>query len=185
MQSMRANIGKGIAAGVIGGLIASWVMERAQQVIQGIRQKAEEAAPALGRALEWPTEGQIQSSGEQEPATTKVAVLVSSKVFCHELQPNEKETAGEAVHYAFGALVGGIYGALAEYAPEARAGAGSGFGTLLWALSDELGVPLAGLSGPPQKYPVGTHASALAAHIVYGVSTELVRSALRNGALAR
>ncbi len=185
MQAMRANIGKGIAAGAIGGLIASWAMERSQEVIRGARQKAEKSVPALGRALEWRSERESPPSEELEPSTTRVAAMISSKVFGHELQPSEKEPAGEAVHYAFGTLAGAVYGAIAEYAPEARAGAGALFGTALWAISDELGVPLAGLSGPPQKYPIGTHASALAAHLVYGISTELVRSALRKGTLAR
>jgi hypothetical protein len=185
MQAMRANIGKGLAAGMIGGLIAAWVMERFQEVIPKIGRRAEDAAPAFGHALDWPQRGGFQLAGEHEPANVKAAVLVSVKVFGHELQPSEKAAAGEAMHYAVGALAGAAYGVLAEFMPAARYGAGAAFGAALWAVSDELSVPLAGLAGPPQDYSMRVHGSALAAHMVYGVSTELVRFTLRSGMLAR
>ncbi len=39
----------------------------------------------------------------------------------------------------------------------------------------EIGVPLTGLSKPPTEYPLKDHASAFAAHLVFGVTTEGVR----------
>jgi hypothetical protein len=36
-----------------------------------------------------------------------------------------------------------------------------------------------GLSKPPIKYPVSTHVYALASHLVYGLTAELVRRNLR------
>jgi len=36
-----------------------------------------------------------------------------------------------------------------------------------------------GLSGAPPDTPVSTHALALAAHVVYGLTTEVVRRAVR------
>ncbi len=168
---------------MIGGLFASWVMGHSQKYIKQAKEKAEQAAPAVERVLEWRAAESAPS--EEESATVKAATLVSTRVFGREIPEERRKAAGEAVHYAFGAFSGGIYGALAEYLPEAKAGMGSIFGTALWALSDELAVPLAGWAGPPQQYQVGVHASALAAHLVYGVSTELVRGLLRSGVLAR
>jgi hypothetical protein len=42
-------------------------------------------------------------------------------------------------------------------------------------LADEIGVPAAGLSGPPTKTPPAKHLQAWAAHLVYGLVTELTR----------
>ncbi len=53
------------------------------------------------------------------------------------------------------------------------------FGAALWLGADEVAVPLFGLSGPPFAYPASTHASALAAHLVYGATADLVRRAVR------
>ncbi len=179
MQAMRANIGKGIAAGVAGGLIAAWVMERFQAALPRVRQTIAEPQPSYIYT------GARQSSETTEPATVKAAAAISSTVLRRRLRPHEKEVAGEVVHYAVGAIAGGVYGAISEYLPEVRLGAGSVFGATLWALSDEIGVPLSGLSRPPQDYPLRVHASALGAHLVYGLSTELLRSALRRGVLAK
>jgi hypothetical protein len=36
-------------------------------------------------------------------------------------------------------------------------------------------LPLLGLSKAPPRYPLSTHATALAGHLVYGVTAEAVR----------
>ena len=58
-------------------------------------------------------------------------------------------------------------------------GAGIPFGAAFWLLADEISVPLLGLSKGPTEYPVSTHAYALASHLVYGVTAEMSRRALR------
>jgi len=37
-----------------------------------------------------------------------------------------------------------------------------------------------GLKKPPTEYPLSEHAYALASHLVYGLTTEMVRGAVRN-----
>ena len=90
----------------------------------------------------------------------------------------DKEAAGEAVHYLFGALLGGAYGLLAEYRPEVTTGSGTAFGAVSAAF-DEIGVPVAGLSGPPTESPAATHIYALASHVVFGSVTEATRRLVR------
>ena len=126
-----------------------------------------------------PEQSKVGNQQEDEPATIKAANAVSRMALHRELLPEEKAPAGTAVHYAFGAAVGGIYGALAEKMPLARVGFGTLFGSVLWLLSDEIAVPAAGFSKPPQQYPVSIHANPLASHLVYGVATEAVRAGLR------
>ncbi len=92
---------------------------------------------------------------------------------------SEKKIAGTAVHYSLGTAVGGLYGAVAELAPEVTAGIGLPFGAAFWLVVDEGAVPLLGLSKGPTEYPISTHAYALASHFIYGLTAEVVRRAVR------
>lgn len=94
-------------------------------------------------------EGQQESSGGGEDANVKTAEAISEKLGGHKLSEAEKKWAGPAVHY--------------------------GFGTALWLGADEIAVPAFGLSGPPTETPVSSHLSGLAAHLVYGLVTDLVK----------
>src|SRR5262245_47334410 len=87
--------------------------------------------------------------------------------------------AGAAVHYAFGVTTGGLYGAMAGLKPATTAGAGLPFGAAGWLVADVLVVPALGLSKPPTEYPLSTHAYSIASHLVYGLTTEIVRSEVR------
>src|SRR5215831_9326800 len=49
----------------------------------------------------------------------------------------------------------------------------------VWLIADEIIVPALGLSKPPTKYPLSTHASSIASHLVYGMTTEIVRREIR------
>ncbi|HWS99842.1 MAG TPA: DUF1440 domain-containing protein [Pyrinomonadaceae bacterium] len=127
-----------------------------------------------------PGQASEENKEEQDDATVKAARAVSEGVFGHELKESEKETAGAVVHYAFGTATGGLYGAVAELSPEVTAGAGLPFGVAFWLVADETAVPLLGLAKAPTEYPVSTHVYALASHLVYGLTAELVRRAVRN-----
>jgi uncharacterized membrane protein YagU involved in acid resistance len=116
---------------------------------------------------------------EEENATVKAAERLSETVFHHRLSRDQKKRAGSVVHYAYGALVGGLYGALAERSKPVRKLAGIPYGAALWLLGDEVAVPLLRLSKGPSEYPVSNHAMALASHFVYGATTDLVRRAVR------
>ena len=58
-------------------------------------------------------------------------------------------------------------------------GAGLPYGASIWIVADEGVVPALGLSKSPAEYPLSIHAYALASHFVYGLTTELVRRAVR------
>ena len=148
----------GLVGGVIGGIAASFVMEQFQALLK----KAEDSEQA-----EPPSGG--------DPATVKAAAAVVEPVLNRELYKEEKEVAGPAMHYAMGAVSGAIYGAVAAAFPFAAAGFGSLFGAILWAVADEGLVPGLGLSKAPAEYPATVHANSLASHIVYGISTDVVR----------
>jgi uncharacterized membrane protein YagU involved in acid resistance len=78
-----------------------------------------------------------------------------------------------------GATSGAIYGAVAEVMPAATVAEGLPFGAAVWLIADEGVVPASGLSKESSDYPPSIHAYAFASHLVYGLTTELVRRAVR------
>jgi uncharacterized membrane protein YagU involved in acid resistance len=107
------------------------------------------------------------------------AERISQNVFGHELTEHEKQIAGPAVHYGYGTLMGGVYGALAEVVPAVTTGAGCLYGAALWAGGDEVALPLLRLAPPPTRVPASQQLEFLAAHFVYGLTVEGVRRLTR------
>jgi putative membrane protein len=181
----RQKILKGMAAGLVGGLVASFAMNQFQSLWsklassngQHSTQRDQRAEQQSGVEIAPVQVEQIQAE-ESEPATIKFAEKVSEGVFHHPLSKKEKQIAEPVVHYSYGAVWGGIYGAVAQVAPETAKVLGLPFGVALWGVSDELAVPALGLSKWPTAYPLSSHAQALAAHAVYGITTDLVRRAM-------
>lgn len=148
---------RGLAAGIAAGLVASLAMNLFQK--------------AWASAVPTPRSG-------DDPATVKAAQKISRVATGAYVSKADKAAAGDAVHYLFGAVLGGAYGLIAEYRPEVTKGHGSLFGAASAGL-DELGVPAVGLSGPPTEFIAATHAYALASHIVFGTVTEATRRLVR------
>ena len=179
MREENASIWKGVVAGLAGGLIASWTMNQFQAAWTRLAENAEKPHGAQSMQPAEGSHGDGQDTQDQDDATVKTAKAISEGVFGHELQESEKKSAGAAVHYAFGTVSGGLYGALAEVVPQVTTATGVPFGAAFWLLADEVSVPLLGLSKGPTEYPLSTHAYALASHIVYGATAELSRRAVR------
>lgn len=155
----------GTFAGAVGGLTASFAMNQFQSAWTAAEKKLARQAREKG-------------SGGGDDATVKAANRISKNLLGHDLTEPEKKWAGPAVHYAFGSLVGAVYGGMAERMPAARAGIGTAYGSAVWLLADEIGVPATGLSRPPTASPPTAHAKALASHLVYGLVTDLTRRAV-------
>jgi len=162
---------KGALAGLAAGLVASWVMERFQYAVP---------QETFADLLDEDDEQKDDDEGEQsEPGTVKAASAVSESVLGHQLEENEKDLAGQAAHYAMGGGSAMLYGVAAEFAPAIAKDGGFAFGTAVWLLADEALVPAIGLSEAPWKHPISTHAYSLSSHLVYGLTTELVRGLVR------
>ena len=162
---------------MVGGLVASWIMNEfiagpGVSLRHAVQSDAENAAEA--KAAE-------QAQGEpKEDATMKAADrLVSAATGGRHLTFAQEQTGGPIVHYTFGALMGGLYGGLAEYSSAVSSGLGSSFGSVLFAGADLVGVPILNLSELPTEEPASALVTPFAAHLVYGVTTDLVRRFVR------
>ncbi len=157
------DVVKGAFAGLVGGIVASFVMSEFQMLLSSLSK-----------------EDKKSKKKKEEPANVKVAEEISEGVFDHKLKKSEKEPAGEAIHYAMGATSGLIYGIVSELAPVSTVGLGLPFGAAVWLVADDVVVPALGLAKPATQYPLSTHAYALSSHLVYGLSTDVVRRILRD-----
>jgi uncharacterized membrane protein YagU involved in acid resistance len=95
------------------------------------------------------------------------------------LSHEQKKKLGPVVHYSFCTLQGGVYGAVAEWSEGHGFIAGLTFGAALFVAADEVVVPALSLSPKPMESSISSHLYGLAAHLVYGVTTEVVRRGLR------
>jgi putative membrane protein len=167
----KGNLAAGILAGAIGGLVASWMMNlfiadagpKIRQVVQGMDGKQSG-----------------HGASDEMDATMKAAdAVVSTVTGGRHLSFEERQKGGPIVHYAFGALMGGVYGALAEYSPAARSGFGTAFAGLLFAGADMIAVPALKLAPVTGDQTTSSLATPFGAHMVYGVTTECVRRLVR------
>jgi putative membrane protein len=172
---------RGTLAGVAGGLAASWVMNVFMSELGGkITDSLMSDQDKLDEHLKQ------RKSGSREPeedATMKAAEgIVHTVTGGQHLSHEERQKAGPVVHYAFGGLIGGLYGALAECSHWTSLGFGTVFGTIVFIGADLIGVPWFELGPSPADQPIAKNATPLAAHLVYGTTTDLVRRAIRAAA---
>ena len=85
----------------------------------------------------------------------------------------------QTVRWGFGAAVGAAYGAIAEYYPAATAKEGVTFGMAVEALAHEGALPALGFLVKPSAAPTPNSAAGITSHVVYGVTTEVVRGFIR------
>jgi len=168
-DSHNRHVTLNVIGGLVGGLLASYAMEHFQRALGRI-------SPDLGGAPGGG--GQQYRKPQSEPSTYVAADAAATAITGSPLHPAKKPAAGAAIHYAFGAVVGAIYGAAAAQNDEVTAGGGLPFGVSVWLIADEMGMPMLGLAEPPTDYPLRDHATTLASHLIYGAATEAVRRTL-------
>jgi putative membrane protein len=144
------SLAKGLLAGLVAGLVAT-------------------AAKSIAEKYYPP-----RTHGEPEPPD-----VLADKLAGHPLHGSEKAIASEAIHWGFGAGVGAVYGALAEYYPAATAKEGATFGLALMTLTHETALPAMGLSASAEEQTPREHSSEAATHLLYGVVAERVRRFVR------
>src|SRR5262245_5577439 len=148
----------GAAAGLLGGLLAAGAMSLMHTAL------------AEGDSGGGP-------STPDDP-TVKVAAA-ATRLVGYRLDEAEKAPAGSVVHYAFGAVVGAVYGAVAEIVPMVSRAFGLPLGAAVWLGAHVVAVPTLGLAESPVRQPAAKEAEEFVLHLVYGSITELVRRLLR------
>jgi putative membrane protein len=153
----RVSPWKGLLAGAVGGLVASFAMSQFSSLF-------------ISRS---------NSEPGQEDSTVRAASAISQTLFRHELTPDQKAVAGPVTHYLFGATMAATYGVVAEFWDAARLGGGLPFGAAVWLAAHVITVPALGLSEPITHNAPADEVVEGAAHLVYGAVAEGVRRSLR------
>ena len=174
-------------AGAIGGIVGTWAMATANAVWTGLTRVP--ADPDLAHEREMRLRNAGVGAGrhaQSEPRShqrgispgERAVAAVARRVTGAPLQPRRREQLGSVLHYGFGATAGAIYGLLARRWPAATLGSGTGYGTAVWLVADELIVPAMGIADSPARTPLRRHAYALVGHWAYGLALDLVRRAI-------
>lgn len=79
------NLAKGLAAGIIGGLVASWTMNQFQALIRKLEKEMEKSSDRRKKKKE-------PDAKEGDDATVKAASAISENVFDHKLTKSEKKS---------------------------------------------------------------------------------------------
>lgn len=146
-----SDIVKGFVAGLAGGLAGTAAKSLAEQVFP-----------------------------PRSPERRSPPVVAVEMVTGEEVPEDKKELVQEAIHWPFGTLMGGAYGAVAEALPAATTGYGAAFGLTVLATTHESTMPALGITPAPTDMPAKEHVSELFSHTLYGVTTELVRRTVRD-----
>jgi putative membrane protein len=159
----------GALAGAMGGLAGTWAMSEAQRMwTHAVDGQAPDSAAGKHDARDWQERSEGQNSNEiaaQAAATTTLG---------RRLDRDELAVGAALMHYSFGTAAGALYGVFAARRP--RHASGLAFGLAVWLLADEIAMPLLGLSDSTLRRPAEKRLQSIAAHIVFGMTTELTRS---------
>jgi putative membrane protein len=140
------EIARGAVVGLVAGLLAAGAMSLAHRALR---------------------EADRRPAGSDKPEDPTVVVArAAARLAGSALDEREKSRAGAAVHYAFGAAVGALYGAAAEVVPRVTTAFGVPFGIAVWLVAHVVAVPAMGLSEPPTRQPIGQEAEELGLHVV-------------------
>jgi putative membrane protein len=113
---------------------------------------------------------------EQRSAQIKIVNNLSTKILGSPISTEYEALTEQLVNFPFGASIGAAYGYGKKDKDEFRLADGAVLGATTWVSTHETSLPLLGLESNPKNIPVRMQANELFAHVLFGITTELVRS---------
>lgn len=184
-MARRKNRWKGFLLGIPGGiaglLAMSYYWQRVAPALSGQEENQAEIQEYNELAQKYADVSIYgQQYRENESATAALGRLIYTWITGREPRSKEAQTMlSYQVHWVYGMLQGGVYGAWRGRAGILDIPGGIVFGTGLWLLGDELVVPLLGLQAGPSTVSLRQHLNRLGAHLFYGVATAITTQLLR------
>ena len=161
----------------------------AQQLVSGERRAHTSAARGflagavgglIGTALKSVAEVYFPPRGPREdapPAT--LAARAARAVAGERLSDDQKAIAEQGMHWVFGTVLGGVYGAAVEWLPALNDGMGLPFGAVVFGLMHEAALPAAELEPGHEDKDDSQERNEMITHLAYGFVTEVVRAQVR------
>lgn len=164
---------EGSLFGIAGGIVGMLAMKQAIRWLERVTREREDAHRP---------QGSISLVGvqhrEHEGATAAAARIVYTRLTGREPDEATRDRLSQVLHWGYGLLMAAGYGAVRGDRPGSDLLGGLAFGAALWALADELAVPLLGLGASPRSYSPRVHAQWLAGNLAYGAATAAASHAL-------
>ncbi|MGI8587470.1 MAG: hypothetical protein ACR2M0_07245 [Chloroflexia bacterium] len=180
MSNQEPNRWKGFILGLAGGAAGTFAMGYYWQALVAMMG----SDPRKAKSTAGPqTLDDISLIGKHyepgEGSTAAIGRILYQTASGKEPKKETKATLSTLVHWGYGSLIGGIYGAArgGEAGLVDPAG-GAAYGTGVWLFGSEMGVPMLGLAPGPTTQPAPSHAYALGAHWVYGIVVAAVTQLL-------
>ncbi|GAA4020965.1 hypothetical protein GCM10022631_38590 [Deinococcus rubellus] len=168
----QPNLLRGALIGAAAGLIGAYVKSLVEPPLQTLAEHSFPPTPAEKKMIGADPTGRID---HMPPAEMIQAAADARGV---DLSKPQKLAAQQGVHYALGASVGAVYGALAEVAPGITVGEGLPAGAVLYGLTHASAVPATGFQAWPWQLPLSAVLWEAGSHLAYGLTTELARQLL-------
>jgi putative membrane protein len=149
-DSFPSNASRGLLAGFVGGLVGSAVKSTVERFLE-VRKI------------------------DQKSAQVKMVNQLAKKVTGTPIKIANEGIAEQLVNIPLGATVGAAYGYGKKDSHEINILDGIILGGTTWASTHETTLPMIGVEKSPDKIPIKTQASELLAHVIFGVTTEIVR----------
>lgn len=115
---------------------------------------------------------------EQRSAQIKVLDDLSTKLTGTPISIQNEALAEQLVSFPIGASLGAAYGYGKKDKDEYNITDGVILGASTWFTTHETSLPIMGLEPKPTDVPIRMQINELLAHVLYGVTTEVVRSAI-------
>lgn len=154
-DSLASSTSRGIIAGVIGGLAGT-----------AVKTLVENFLPV--RKI------------DQRSAQIKIVDDLSYKITGTPVSIQNEALAEQLINIPFGASVGAAYGYKKRDNTRMEVMDGIAFGATTWITTHETSLPLLGLEAKPTDVPIKMQVNELLAHVLFGVTTEVVRSIVNN-----
>ncbi len=163
-RTNEAGTGMTLLMGAAAGEVAVWALDRADWFMWNrIDEKTRERTRSV-------------RPGGEPPA--HVLASVAERAAGLDLSERQHKLGGDLIHYSIGVAPAAAYALFRDKLPVAGPARGALYGLGMFLLQDEGLNSVSGLGAKPTDYPWQDHARGLIAHVVYGVTTELVLNAL-------
>lgn len=112
---------------------------------------------------------------EQRSAQIKIVDELSTKITGSPISVHNEALAEQLVNFPVGISIGAAYGYGKKKKDKLNIRDGIILGSSTWVSTHETSLPLMGLKEKPTDIPIGLQINELFAHVMFGVTTELVR----------
>lgn len=113
---------------------------------------------------------------EQRSAQIKIVDELSTKITGSPVSTQNEALAEQLVSFPFGASIGAAYGYGKKDSDTLDLKDGVILGTSTWFSTHETSLPIMGLEAKPTDVPIKMQVNELLAHVLFGITTEVVRS---------